>query len=426
MQSLQTFLSQLAEIVKSNELVATYRTKASYFTRCSAKLTFEVLLTFQLSLPRQSAQAAINRFIKEMGYDFTLHKQSVFEAREKLSHRIFIDLNNNYFLQNHVYTGSFRNYRGLRVIAVDGSVFEVPCGAEYFGVLNTVGEPAPKAQAFALIDVLNEFVVRAELMPYGTGETNMAKRMLVEFLASDSAGPNLFLFDRGFFSRDLCRKLDACTKFIFRVSSNVIGEVNEANEPDQTVVRRDKKQPDLRLRVINYVLPNGESEKLVTNIFDPSFTVEDFGMLYNMRWGVETGFLMLKERLQIENFSSAKKELILQDFFSSIFVYNMMTLAVIEADEANKTAEEAKLHEKMGKPKKHTYKPNKNIAISEIRNLLIDTFLEDDPDKRQILFQRVISMIRRNVIPIRPRRSTARKSKHNSAKFSFNKKRGLA
>jgi len=39
------------------------------------------LITFLLTLPRQSVQITLDRFIKEKGYEFTLDKQSLFEAR---------------------------------------------------------------------------------------------------------------------------------------------------------------------------------------------------------------------------------------------------------------------------------------------------------------------------------------------------------
>jgi len=419
MKALQTFFCQLIETIAGSEFVAAYRTKASYFTRKSAKLTFDKLVMFLLSLPRKSAQAAINRFIKEMEYDFTMQKQSLFEAREKLSHRIFIDLNNDHFQNGYAYSDNFKTYRGFRVIAVDGSVFEVPSGANYFGVLPTAGESVPKAQTVAFTDMLNEYVLRAEMNPYGTGETNMTKKMLVEFFETDKIANNLFLFDRGFFSRELARLLDSKAKFIFRVTTNTLKEINEASAPDQIIVRREKGKPDLRLRVINFVLPTGEIEKLVTNIFDETFTVEDFGNIYEMRWGIEVSFLTLKERLEIENFSSTKQELILQDFHAAIFVYNLMVATINEAGEPPDTSAKGKKH-------KYKRKVNKNLALPEIRDLLIDTFLHDDPVKRKLMFEKTIAAILRHTVPIRPGRNYPRKVKNKSAKFPLNKKRGLA
>jgi len=220
----------------------------------------------------------------------------------------------------------------------------------------------------------------------------------------------LFLFDRGFFSRDLASEIYDHAKFLFRVNSQSLREINEANACDQIVTRRERGKPDLHLRVINYTLPNGEIEKLVTNIFDTSFTVEDFGELYSMRWGVETCFLTLKSRLQIENFSSAKRELILQDFYASVFVYNMIIAAISEAT----------VEKPVEKQSKYAYKPNKNIAIAEIRGILIDSFSEDDPIKRQSAFMRAMDIISRSVVPIRNDRSLKRTVKYKSAKFHLN------
>ena len=415
MKSLQEFLHQIAQTFKDKAFSVTHRTNPTYFTRASAKLTFEKLLLFLLSLPRQSAQSAINRFLKERGYDFTLHKQSLFEAREKLSHTAFVDLNNNYFLKDFAYANEFKTFRGFRVMGVDGSVFDVPAGAHWFGTLKTCSQAAPKAQVVAFTDVLNEYIVRALIEPYGIGETNVAKAMLGEFWQAGSTPSDLFLFDRGFFSRELAREIDPNAKFIFRVNSQSLKEINEANAPDQMVIRSDKNQPKLCLRVINYTLPNGEIEKLVTNIFDPSFSVEDFGKLYQMRWGIETCFKTLKSRLQIEDFSSAKRELILQDFFASLFVYNVMTAAVNEATQNAAKAEH-----------KYVYKPNKNIAIAEIRNLLIESTLQDDPLQREKSFLYAMDIIMRNVVPVRPNRpSPERKVKYKSAKFPLNGKSGL-
>jgi hypothetical protein len=173
MASAENYLNYLIKLVKGKEFICKYRTKPSYFTRSSAKLTFDKLVTYLLSLPRLSAQAAINKFIREMGYDFTMHKQSLFEAREKLSHRLFVDLNNEHF-QDFFYSDNYKTYRGMRVIGVDGSVFDVPSGADYFGTQSTAGKPVPKARAVAFTDVLNEHILRANLKPYLHSEINIA------------------------------------------------------------------------------------------------------------------------------------------------------------------------------------------------------------------------------------------------------------
>jgi len=156
MSRLMVFIHKIEGAILDAAFIAKHRTKTSYFTRCTAKMTFDKLITFLLTLPRQSAQIAINRFIKEKGYEFTLDKQSLFEAREKLSHTAFIDLNNNYFLRDYAYGADFKTFAGFRTIAVDGCVFDVPAGADTFGTHKTNGEPSPKAQGAAFVDILNQ------------------------------------------------------------------------------------------------------------------------------------------------------------------------------------------------------------------------------------------------------------------------------
>ncbi|MCL2135782.1 MAG: transposase [Candidatus Bathyarchaeota archaeon] len=160
--------------------------------------------------------------------------------------------------------------------------------------------------------------------------------------------------------------------------------------PDQIVVRSVEGRADLILRVINYVLPNGKIEKLVTNIFDESFTVDMFGELYELRWGIETCFKTLKSRLQIENFSSAKKLLILQDFYASVFVYNLMMAAIWEAVENAKP-----------KDRKYIYKVNKNVAIGETRDLLIASLATNNSRRRGVLFRCACEVLLANVVFVR-------------------------
>jgi len=412
----QILMMQLSELIKNAEIVSKYRTKPSYFTRSTAKMTFDKLVMFQLSLPKKSAQAAINDHIREMRYDFTLDKQSLFEAREKLSHKIFADMNNDLVIKS-AYENTYRTHRGMRMIAVDGSVFDVPYGANYFAKETEHGEVLWQSRVVAFTDVLNDYIVRADMQPYGVGETTLAKIMLKDFLKNKSNTDDLFLWDRGFFSRSLARSLEGNGKFVFRVKHGALKEIDEANEPDQIIIRKDSGWTDLRLRVINIVLPGGEIEKLVTNIFDESFSVADFAEIYSLRWGVEISFLTLKQRLQIENFSSAKQELILQDFFASVFMYNFMIVTAEEVSEVIKVDNMFK---------KHNYKFNKNLGIGTVRNLLIDSLLEDDDLKRKKLFEKALSELSKRVVSIRPGRSFPHSAKNKSAKFHINQKSAIS
>lgn len=245
----------------------------------------------------------------------------------------------------------------------------------------------------------------------------MVRDMLDEFWQTDTTqDQDLFLFDRGFFSRHLARKVGSRAKFVFRVKSNCLGVIDRANLPDQTVICKEQGEADLVLRVINYVLPTGEVERLVTNVFDGVFDVGVFGALYELRWGVETCFRSLKSRLEIEDFSSAKLELILQDFFASVYVYNLVVAALEEA-ERQKSAPKSE--------RKYVYACNGHVALSEVRSLLIDCFSVDDLEVRKMLFRCAMDCIVRHEEPVCPGRFYVRKVKHKSAKYHLNTKSAL-
>jgi hypothetical protein len=148
-----TFIHKIEKTITNIAFIAKHKIKTSYFTRNTAKMTFGKLITFLLTRPRQSAQIAINRFIKEKGYKFAMDKQSLFEAREKFSHIAFIDLNSNHFLPNYAYTNKTHpTFHKYRVIAVDGSVFDVPQAPLNLENKTQTANPPPKpVQSYLLM-----------------------------------------------------------------------------------------------------------------------------------------------------------------------------------------------------------------------------------------------------------------------------------
>ncbi|GHV40458.1 hypothetical protein FACS189490_05650 [Clostridia bacterium] len=185
-------------------------------------------------------------------------------------------------------------------------------------------------------------------------------------------------------------------------------------QPDQTIVIEN----GVKLRIVNAVLPTGEAEKLATNVFDENFTADEFAAIYEKRWGVETSYLMLKERLGIENFSSSKEKLILQDFYAAIATYNLMEIACME-QEAKRKADNNDAENKNARS------ANRNIVAHEVRNCFLDVLLETDPrviDRKMAYIERIILRFFKDVCP---NRSNPRKTKFPNKKFPMNKKRNL-
>ena len=45
--------------------------------------------------------------------------------------------------------------------------------------------------------------------------------------------------------------------------------------------------------------------------------------IYGKRWAIETGYDKLKNLIRIEDFTGIRRELIEQDFYAGIFMYNV-------------------------------------------------------------------------------------------------------
>jgi hypothetical protein len=77
--------------------------------------------------------------------------------------------------------------------------------------------------------------------------------------------------------------------------------------------------------------------------------------------------------------------------------------------------------EQKKKNNKYHYKVNLNHAIGVLKDRLIQTLLEDDAKKRGEMFDEIIWLLERRIIPIRPNRSIPRMSPHK-VKFHHNHK----
>jgi hypothetical protein len=390
------------------------RFSQEFFTRINSKMSFFDLILFILSLPRATFQSEINNFLILFKPEVkSMAKQSVFEARMKLKPKAFIEIDD--LTRSMVYSGDYKTFRNYRIIAVDGSCFGLPSASlQYYGGQKTGGEDKATAKVCSLYDVENEIILGASIEPYVSSERKMSLNLIKNLKTSKSN--DLFLFDRGFPSTELiCELSKNSSYFIFRVNNQFLPVINLANEKDQ-IVFINTEIGSIKLRIVNVILNNGTIEKLITNIFDSDFLVEDFKQLYNKRWGIECKYHELKSIIQIENFTSSNPIIIEQDFYASIAITNLLAIARNQSNEIISENDH-------GKTLKYHRKTNKNMAFSVLRTTFISALCEFDPIKRSLLVKSALNNISHYHVPIRPNRpSTPRNSKHPSDKFPFNKK----
>ena len=202
-----------------------------------------------------------------------------------------------------------------------------------------------------------------------------------------------------------------------RVSNAFLKEVVDVKNSDQ-IVEAIYKGKTIKMRVLKFELDSGITEILITNVFDESFDVSDFKELYFKRWGIEVKYNELKNRLQIENFSGETPIAIKQDFYATMYLSNMVSLAKMDA---NAIINE----ENKGKNLKYEYKVNTNILIGKLKNSLVFMLLEKSSRKRSNILKKIMKEISHNIIPIRSERNFVRRMAVRANKYSLNSKKAL-
>ena len=410
---------RIYEIIESYGYLINVRKEPKDFSRVG-KMGFKNMILFILNFSRKSLQAELNAFFKNIhGTKDGVRKQAFSKGRQKILPEAFIILHEE--LIKTVYTATDLNlYKGYRLLAIDGSTVELQNTEELrnvFGYAENGKVEIARARISGLFDVENNIMIDAIIDNYKTSERDLALRH-VEKLKDYGLQNDLILFDRGYPSKKLMASLiDSDIQFVMRCPINFLKEVNHVKGNDEEITFRYKGK-DYAIRVVKVALDDATEEILVTNVFDKSFTVDDFKVLYFKRWGIEVKYDELKQRLQLENFDGVKEIAVMQDFYATIFLANMAALAKMQSDEIIQ-----KKHEE--KELKHPYKTNVNIMVSELKDELIFIMMEKNEKKRKRRYNELLREIARNVIPIRPDRHNERNFKTSRDRYPMNARRSL-
>jgi hypothetical protein len=342
-----------------------------------------------------------------------MKQQSLSEARKKVKVWAFVEL---FKLTVETMTDHCLNkWHNYRVYAIDGSKIALPADKElreYYGSLGKEGS-APTAQGSILYDVLNDIVVDAAIEPLSTDERTLAKRHIDACKNIAPYDKKLIIFDRGYPSFELIEQLEnEKLLYVMRVKTKFNNDIDAQTSADGYVwlSQNDKR---IHVRVIKFALDSGEIETLITNIKDKRLGKSAFKQLYFMRWPVEVKYDVVKNKLHLENFSSRTVLGIQQDFYAAMYLINFAASAAIDVQ--NDIEKERK-----EKNNKYYYTANINELIGVLKDRLVLALTQDCTDKQVAMIQSILDEIQRYVVPIRPNRSTPRKSSVRKSKFHHN------
>jgi hypothetical protein len=398
-----------------------HRTDTKFFTR-DRKLSFVLLILIILQKSLKSLQLVLNEFFVKLSVPSVIVTASAFtQARAKLSHTAFIELNQKAVAETYYRDNDYKTWRGFRVLSVDGSKIILPNEDEirkYFGVIRiadqdgNVGGEYPAALASVLYDVLNNIALDALLSHAKAYEVNLAAEHLGFVKEND-----LLLFDRNYpsylFLASLIQQnidfLGRCSRSSFKEARMMFESGAEESKiavlrPHHTKekeIRALGLPEEIKVRFVRAVLDNGEVEVLVTSLTDESlYPTNDFKELYNLRWGIETFYGTVKGRLDLENFTGKSVEAVRQDFYSTVFITGLESILTQDARESLSAK---------SSDNRCPQTVNKAVSFNTVKNYVIELFYKEQDT--QVLSDKLTRLFMMNPICARERKVPRKKSR---------------
>ena len=395
------------------------------FTR-NRKLPFRKMISILLAMEGGSLTSELLRYF---GCSADTASGSAFvQQREKINADAFPSLF-DLFVEE---TDANKLYKGLRLIAADGSDIQIPTNPDdpdsYFP--GSAGQAAYNLLHLdAMYDLLQHTYTDAVIL--GQRKAN-ERSSLCKMIERSQIKNALLILDRGYesynlmahaqekgwnfliriqdvlTSRSIAAGLDLPHTDEFDVSINLSLFTKQTNELKKLFQNRNRFKhvhPEnfdflpkknrkhetvafypISFRVVRFKITDNSYETIVTNLDEPNFPPDELKKLYGMRWGIETSFRELKYTVGLLHFHAKKVEYIHQEIFARLIMYNfaeLVTSYVIISESNTKLA----------------YKANFTVAVHVCRQFFLGN--ASPPD--------VEATIHKHKSPIRAGRSRPRK-----------------
>ena len=414
MLSFAVAIALSASVVRAVSTLTESRFKPTYFTR-NRKMPFEKLLKYLLSMHKTSTQSALHNFFESKG--ITMSQQALSKARSKFDHtpflKLFKTIRDAFYEKSHL--DHLRKYHGKLVLAIDGSetsLPNLPVLREKFGGTGAKAS-SPTGRMSIAYDVLNDFIMDAALSPLTDSERTHAKNHLKTLGNLIDLKQALFIMDRGYASKELITLMHSQTYYLFRLRQKFNTEIDELPLGCHELMMYE----NLKVRIVKFELPSGEIETLLTNLFD--LAASEFKELYFKRWRIEVKYDVVKNKLEMPCFGGFSENVIMQDFWITMYLSNMAAIAKNEADIKIKETRE-------NKENQYEYQANVNTLIGCLRDKLAEAVFSRNPSHRQKKLERIMLEIQKSVVPIRPDDGTTpRYENTRKSNFHHNKRSNL-
>ncbi len=387
------------------------------------KLPMKSVIRKILAMEGGSLQKELYRFSNIEKTELT--PSAFVQQRSKISASAFVDIFHHF---NNNCT-DLKTHKGYRLFAIDGSDIDRSrdSNSDSFIVTNKNPNGFNKIHLNALYDLCNKTYFDVLLQPTPKEDEHQALQIMLK--RNKFFGKNIILADRGYEGYNTIAHLTETPNvdFLFRakhgdgafrkirelpmceLDENITIEIsttqtkedkalkrvyiqqkskNKTNSPKTHLRRWDFASPYvLKFRAVRFLLDTGEYETIITSLSREEFSINKIKELYHMRWGIETSFRELKYAIGLINLHCKKEELIEQEIYASLIMYNYFSRIAINV---------------MIYKRKNTvyaYKVNFTMAVHVCRKFYREGLLN---------FKKLIKDIGRYAEPVRPGRKDKR------------------
>ena len=397
------------------------------FTR-ERKLPFKQVLKAVLSMTGKSLRGELMEYFN---LKTSMPTVSAFvQQRNKVDHRAFEAL-------FHTFTKAVEEqalFKGYRLIAVDGSDLHTPTNKdekESFHERANGYKPYNLFHLNALYDLQRR--IYTDAIVQGRKQWNEHRAFVTMVDRDETSVPTIYIADRGYESyNQMAHVIEKGQKFLIRAkdlnSNSILSGMRSLHcEEFDTILSvgltrkqtNDVKQSNLKLishtqtfdflpqtskksipmqpyflsfRVVRFKITEDTYEVLLTNLTENEFAMSELKELYAMRWGIETSFRDLKYSLALSYFHSKKTEIILQEVFARLTMYNFAELITSHVVVKQKS-------------RKHLYKINFAAAVHICRNFFLINISPSDLE----------ALLLMHLLPVRHRSANLRRGSPRAA-----------
>ena len=412
------------------------RCNKKHFTR-NRKMPLVQLILTMLNRRGLTLSLELRKWRELMEIESSISKVGYLKQRMKLNPEALMVLSRHH--NRGLYEdGEMESWNGYYFFAADGSGLNVPTTQETLEYYGTSSRKDTKPQAAlglsCIYDMINHTILECSVNDCKFNEMAEAYKQWKKTKETVGERKSVLVMDRGYpASAYLLEMVEKDEKFVVRLSATNFKKEQQAMQTEDEWVdivfdksrmthyrgseteRKMKEKGSIRLRFVRIPLENGNIEYLATNLSEKEFSTRDMGRIYNLRWTIETVYDVLKNNLEIENFTGTKPVLIEQDIYSCVYLCNLVQDLIADAEEEQK-------RENIGKYK-HPMTINKTYAVGVLKEELIRVIVEPDPRKKEERFNRMLEEVKNQVVPIRDHRHFQRTKGKLAGKYSNTHKR---